>query len=50
MAKGKSKQQDDTKVAFNTTDANLMATLRKHMNDWFENHKGEEFISIAEGK
>ena len=45
MAKAKLKQQEDTKVTFNTTDANLMATLRKHMNDWFENHKGEEFIS-----
>ena len=22
-----------------------MTTLKKHVSDWFENHRGEEFIS-----
>ena len=43
MAKAKGK--DDSKPAFDTSNAGAMATLKKHMMDWFNNHRGEEFIS-----
>ena len=41
----KSKKDDSTKQTFDTSSSSLMTTLKKHVSDWFENHRGEEFIS-----
>ena len=41
----KSKANKEEKPAFDSTNANLVKTLNKHMQDWFDSHPGEEFIS-----
>lgn len=42
---GKSKKDEEKKPSVDTSSANTMSTLRKHMDDWFEKHQHEEFIS-----
>ena len=44
MSNRSSKKQDD-KDHFDHSNSNLVTTLNKHMNDWFDLHKGEEFIT-----
>ena len=39
------KQKDDSKDLFDKSNDNLMAQLKKHMNDWFDDHQGAEFIT-----
>ena len=42
---GKSKASKEDQTLFDTSSSNLMKTLHKHMQDRFDNHPGEEFIS-----
>ena len=42
MSKPKSKVE---KIEFDTSNENLIQILRKHMDDWFQDHPTEKFIS-----
>ena len=45
MSAPKRARTTDDKEIIDKSDANKMATLYKHMNDWFSDHPGEAFIS-----